>query len=57
MNAPFPTPTALNLRVDARLAALIDTHTKQLITDAYSFGLCNEDLAISLIRDNNLVNA
>jgi hypothetical protein len=57
MNAPFSTPSATELEFDARLAALIDSHTKQLITDAYSFGLCSEDMAISLIRDNNLVNA
>ena len=42
---------------DAALAALIEAWTKRQITDAYSFGLCSEELAIRLIRKNGLVHA
>ena len=42
---------------DRLLVELIDTWAKRQIITAYSFGLCSEELAIRLIRNNNLVNA
>jgi hypothetical protein len=45
---------AIEIDFDNRLAMVIDAHTKGLITDAYSFGLCTEELAIQLIRESGL---
>ena len=55
MNMPLGTwLEAFAVDHDMRLAGLIDSHTKQLITDAYSFGLCTEETAIRLIYEHGL---
>jgi hypothetical protein len=57
MNALLPIHEFPVVEADRHLVELIDTWAKRQIIAAYSFGLCSEELAIRLIRDNNLVNA